>query len=283
MALTISGNPPPGVVGKAYATGFTVAGGTPPYQWSTVGGSLPAGLQLDPSTGQIRGRPASAGSSTFTLQLADSTKSAAHAGFSIVVTGPPPASPAGGSPSSGQSIPWFVPPVILVWLALLVASVPVYHDVHALQNNIPLQAGPVPLGVIWWGALGGVTVSLVGIAWHWTTWDPTYTWWHILRPLVGAIVGSVSYLIFITVIRSTGTTPSGTGVDSKVVFFLVAFITGYQEQTFRDLITRATQVLLGPGAETPDAGPTDGTSPSGADGNGSPAATGSGSRTDGAS
>jgi hypothetical protein len=169
--------------------------------------------------------------------------------------------------------------VVLAWLALLVASVPLYHDVHALQTSIPLQAGPVPLGVIWWGALGGVTVSLVGIAWHWTTWDPTYTWWHILRPLVGAIVGSVSYLIFITVIRSAGTTPGGTGVDSKVVFFLVAFITGYQEQTFRDLITRATQVLLGAGAVTT---PTGGTPQDGTDGSGNPTATGSDPAADGA-
>jgi hypothetical protein len=144
-------------------------------------------------------------------------------------------------------MPWYVAPIVLLWLAILLAAVPLYHDVSVLHQDIPLQAGPIPLGVMWWGALGGVTVSLVGIGQYWKSWNPNYTLWHILRPIVGAIVGSVSYLIFITVIRSTGTTPNTTGVDSRVVYFLVAFITGFQEQTFRNLISRATQVLMGPG------------------------------------
>lgn len=151
-----------------------------------------------------------------------------------------------GRNGSGD-MPWFVALAVLLWLAVLIAIVPLYHDIAAIHTSVPLQAGPVPLGIAWWGALGGVTVSLVGIGAHWKTWDDSYTWWHILRPIVGAIVGSVSYLIFITVIRSTGTTPTVTGVDSRVVFFLVAFITGYQEETFRSLISRATQVLMGPG------------------------------------
>lgn len=148
------------------------------------------------------------------------------------------------------SMPWYVAMVVLLWLAVLVAAVPLYHDVTAIRSNIPLQAGPIPLGVMWWGALGGVTVSLVGIGRYWKSWDSSFTLWHTLRPIVGAIVGSVSYLIFITVIRSTGTTPSTTGIDSRVVYFLVAFITGFQEQTFRNLISRATQVLMGPGDDT---------------------------------
>jgi len=147
-------------------------------------------------------------------------------------------------------MPWFVPVLILGWLAVLMSTVPLYHDIGTIQNNIPLQAGPIPLGIVWWGALGGVTVSLVGIGSHWKEWKASYTWWHILRPIVGAIVGSVSYLIFITVIRSTGTSPQLKGVDSRTVFFLVAFITGYKESTFRSLISRATQVLLGPGDDT---------------------------------
>ena len=159
----------------------------------------------------------------------------------------PQAPAAASTPPATENMPWGVPVVIISWLAILLASVPLYHDVSAINTNIPLQAGPVPLGVIWWGALGGVTVSLVGICWHWRSWDPKFTLWHVLRPVIGGIVGAVSYLIFITVIRSTGTTPAQTGVDSRVVYFLVAFITGYQEQTFRDLIGRAAQVLLGPG------------------------------------
>lgn len=49
---------PYGVIGKPYSTTIQVRGGTPPYSFSLVQGSvLPAGLTLDSSTGEISGIP----------------------------------------------------------------------------------------------------------------------------------------------------------------------------------------------------------------------------------
>lgn len=73
---------PMGVVGDAYSTELQYSLNTdplfgltypqPPYTWSVVGGSLPTGLSLDPSTGVIYGTPTiSARSETFTIQLQD--------------------------------------------------------------------------------------------------------------------------------------------------------------------------------------------------------------------
>jgi Putative Ig domain len=63
-----------GVVGVMYSQTLAAGGGTTPYSWALAPGSgaLPAGLTLS-SAGVISGTPTAAGSSTFTVQVTDST------------------------------------------------------------------------------------------------------------------------------------------------------------------------------------------------------------------
>jgi MBG domain (YGX type)/Putative Ig domain len=64
---------PDGTYGTPYSATLSSLQGDPPYSWSVIDGSLPPGLSLDPSTGSISGTPTAAGSSTFTVQVADSS------------------------------------------------------------------------------------------------------------------------------------------------------------------------------------------------------------------
>lgn len=63
---------PGGMVNLAYTTTIAATGGLAPYSFSVSAGSLPAGLILTASTGVLSGTPTTAGSSTFTIQAADS-------------------------------------------------------------------------------------------------------------------------------------------------------------------------------------------------------------------
>ena len=54
-----------------YLQALGASGGTAPYTWSIIGGSLPAGLSFDTS-GVITGTPTAAGTSSFTAQVTDS-------------------------------------------------------------------------------------------------------------------------------------------------------------------------------------------------------------------
>jgi Putative Ig domain. len=62
---------PAGAVGTPYSQSPTVSGGTQPFTFSITSGTLPAGLSINSSTGEIFGTPTAAGSSTFTLQVSD--------------------------------------------------------------------------------------------------------------------------------------------------------------------------------------------------------------------
>lgn len=72
---------PGGSIGTAYSMTLVATGGTVPYTWSVTAGTLPAGLSLNSATGVINGTPTAAGSSTFTIQVRDSTGALARRSF----------------------------------------------------------------------------------------------------------------------------------------------------------------------------------------------------------
>lgn len=73
---------PTAILDTQYQQSLTAFGGTGPYSWSVSSGTLPAGLTLSPVSGSITGTPTADGSSTFTIQVADSD----HPGLSVART-----------------------------------------------------------------------------------------------------------------------------------------------------------------------------------------------------
>ncbi|MCC6363672.1 MAG: putative Ig domain-containing protein [Bryobacterales bacterium] len=70
-----------------YSATLTAVGGSPPYTWSILSGTLPQGLTLSAGTGQISGTPAQSGTFPFTAQVRDSVGATASTPLSLVVGG----------------------------------------------------------------------------------------------------------------------------------------------------------------------------------------------------
>ncbi|HET7151989.1 MAG TPA: alkaline phosphatase family protein, partial [Candidatus Acidoferrum sp.] len=79
---------PAGQMLAAYAFPLQATGGTPPYAWSVIGGSLPVGLNL-PSAGTISGIPTVSGSFPFNVQVSDSAGNSTSTGLNMTVATPP--------------------------------------------------------------------------------------------------------------------------------------------------------------------------------------------------
>ena len=81
--------PPSGEVGVAYSNPLAVTDGTPPFVWSVVSGSLPAGLTLNAATGLLSGTPTTAGSFAFTVRVTDDAGQSATKAVTLVVAATP--------------------------------------------------------------------------------------------------------------------------------------------------------------------------------------------------
>jgi hypothetical protein len=76
---------PGGTQNAAYSATVSATGGTTPYSWSIVSGSLPAGLTLGTSSGVISGTPTGSGTATFKIQVVDANAQTATASLSLPV------------------------------------------------------------------------------------------------------------------------------------------------------------------------------------------------------
>ena len=94
---------PNGTEGTEYTSTLTASGGTSPYTWSVSSGSLPAGITLSSSTGEITGSPTTSGTFTFTVTAKDngSPIQTASAPFKISIA---------SSTASGPGTTWYIRP-----------------------------------------------------------------------------------------------------------------------------------------------------------------------------
>ena len=83
-AVTTPAALPTGTTGSFYSQTLAASGGSAPYTWSTISGSLPLGLTVS-SAGAITGTPTSPGTSSFTVRVTDSVGSSMTQAFALTI------------------------------------------------------------------------------------------------------------------------------------------------------------------------------------------------------
>jgi len=79
----------PGEVAQPYSATLQATAGTPGYTWALTSGTLPAGLNLDPTTGVISGTPSALGSASLVFTVTDQlAQTASSVAMTLEIRGP---------------------------------------------------------------------------------------------------------------------------------------------------------------------------------------------------
>jgi hypothetical protein len=97
---------------------------------------------------------------------------------------------------------------------------------------------------MWFGALGGVAISLKGVYDHRdgasSPWDAGFNLWHIGRPVSGAIAGFMTFLV-LEVLNLKG---ANAAPPNEYIVYLAAFIFGTQERGFFNLLYQMAKLIV---------------------------------------
>ncbi len=219
------------VQGRSYTTTLTALGGRAPYTWALVNSSLPAGLQLNPTTGLITGTTNVAeGTFPQNVVVTDSRGRVARRTLPFAVTAPPPPSlnispssiangrvnqpysagfsASGGTPGYSFAIVQGAPPTGLTLNGTTLSGTPTQEGTFRFTVNATDSQGRVAgnqYTVVIEAALVPLVVTPSSIA-------PTTPVGQPLTLQFGATGGKAPYTFAIT-----GNTPPGTSSNSSGV------------------------------------------------------------------
>lgn len=138
----------------------------------------------------------------------------------------------------------------VVWGAALLAFVLLGLGAAAFTSGPRVQLFNLPndyiylLATMSWGALGGVIGAMLALVKH-ISWeqnfDRQHSMWYLTSPIVGIAVGAVVFLIIRTGLLSI--TGSGEAIHSPLIIYLLACLTGYQQNIFTRLVKRLLQAF----------------------------------------
>jgi hypothetical protein len=155
------------------------------------------------------------------------------------------------SPPETPETPVDMPPHIFVlalaYLIILISVFGIYVSWSTARAHVPASFGQLPIGIVWFGATGAVIASLYGIFVYNQKWDSSYNYWHYCRPLFGAITGSIGAAIYL-ILLNLGS-KSAIKVDD-LTFYVVAFVLGFADKSFMQMLQNVTNVIIKPGSTT---------------------------------
>ena len=80
-------------------------------------------------------------------------------------------------------------------------------------------------------------------------WDSTFNVWHVSRPFIGAITGSMGAVIYLVLLELGNKATVSVDV---LTFYVAAFAFGFADSAFLEVLKNITNILIKPGNKQND-------------------------------
>ena len=125
---------------------------------------------------------------------------------------------------------------IIVCMVLAVLAWAYHSPAVMLKSLIPTDLQGTPIYAVWFGALGGIVISLKGVYdYSPREWQYKFNLWHLGRPFSGGIAGGVILLLLGTV--------SGGDLTWQVAL-AAAFVIGTQDRRFFNFLSEVARLIV---------------------------------------
>ena len=112
--------------------------------------------------------------------------------------------------------------------------------------SVPQESTRVLLSTMFWGGVGGVIGALRALIKHTSQeqdFDKQHSLWYLISPLMGAVLGSIIYLVMsVGVIAITSGTST---ITSPAIIYLLSGIAGFKHNVFTSIVNRAIKLFEG--------------------------------------
>jgi hypothetical protein len=125
--------------------------------------------------------------------------------------------------------------------------------IYSLGDSYPgmwmLRAENFPF--LWCGAVGGTTIAYWGLVKHTIQldFDDQYTLWYFFKPMLGAVFGLVTVVVLQAGVFTLGGDVQLTD-DNRLPLYIAAFLAGFSERFFMQLIDRVITAIFGGSPES---------------------------------
>lgn len=126
-----------------------------------------------------------------------------------------------------------------------------------LKNLEGQETAPIYFGLSYWryvvmGALGGVVIAIWGLMVHTANldFDRHYSVWYWYKPVLGALTGLMVVITAqagLLAIQGQGTATAQEPAKGKLVLYILAFLAGFSERFFVDIVDRVMTTMLSNG------------------------------------
>jgi hypothetical protein len=137
----------------------------------------------------------------------------------------------------------------IVWAVVLLLFLVLGIGVSAAFASAKMEGTPDQtylLTSMVWGGFGGVIGALLALIKHIAIdqdFDKQHTWWYFSSPTMGVGMGAVVYLfLHVGLFSIVG---ADTDIASPLVIYVFAWLAGYQQNVFTDLVKRMMKTLMG--------------------------------------